>query len=206
MSFAERWTSHVRLAILLSLLEAPEEERLRLYVLHVLARVPGRSATVSLMCDLLADMGIEPGRDAAAAHLAWLDRSSLVDARGGDAAHLHESRARHGVGAMILDLGIDVAAGRASVPGVAPAPTLDWLQGNLDAKALRVPRSEVVDHIRWMSAAALVTWEGDAAPLYPTRKGIDVALGRDQVDGVKAPSSATILRMAAAAAASRLGG
>lgn len=197
MSFAEHFASHVRLAILLSLLESPAEERLRLYILHVLSQVPGHSATASLIVDLLADVRVEPGRDAVAAQLAWLDRSSLVEARGGGA--------KNGGGAMILDLGIDVEMGRTSVPGVAPAPTLDWLQGNLDAKALRVPRKDILDHVLWMVNALLVTWEGGDAALYPTRRGVDVAMGRDHVEGVKTPSSATILRMAAATAAARLG-
>jgi hypothetical protein len=145
--------------------------------------------------------------------LAWLDRSRLVKVSQDDGV----------VGALLLDLGRDVAGGRATVPGVAPAPTQDWVLANLEAKSIRLARSALLDHMLWCMERNLVTDDrvqdgGGAATgriagcaggeqmLFATNRGRDVALGKDEIDGVKSPSSATILRLASSAARDRIGG
>lgn len=194
MNFEDRLNSHIRLAILLSLIEEPAEDRLRHAVLRVLARIPGRSATSSMIAEFLADYGWQPARDEVTAIISWLDRSRLVKAAEDEGL----------LGAMLLDLGGDVAAGRATVPGVAPAPTMGWLQANLEAKSIRLGAHDLVGHVNWCRDHQLVTI-GDGG-VDPTPLGIDVALGRQEVAGVKAPSSATIMRLASNAALGRLGG
>lgn len=199
MDFSDRLASHARLAILLSLMEEPTEERLRYAMLRILSRVPGRSATASLLEEILPDYGFGPTRDEVVAILAWLDRSRLVKTAEDDGV----------TGAMILDLGHDVASGKATVPGIAPAPTLDWLRGNLEDKSLRLPLVDMGEHLCWLAdvGRALVDFDAGTDPVVMiTRRGSDVALGRAEVDGVKSPSSATIMRLASNAARDRLGG
>lgn len=199
MDFIERYASHVRLAILLSLLEEPAEERMRYAVLRILSRAPGRSATASFLEEVLPDCGFEPNRDEVVAILAWLDRSRLVMGTSDNGV----------LGAMLLDLGRDVACGKSKVPGVAPAPTVEWLQANLDAKSLRQSIDDMREHLCWLAedARALVDFDGgrDLVAMV-TRRGRDVATGRAEVDGVKSPSSTTIMRLASNAARDRLGG
>lgn len=194
MDFAERLFSHYRLAILLSLIEEPAEERLRYAVLRVLSRVPGRSATASMIEELLPEYGHQVTRDEVAAVIAWGHRSRLVKAAEDDGV----------LGALLLDLGRDVAGGRATVPGVAPAPTLDWLQANLEAKSIRLGMEELVEHVGWCVERDLA--ENGEAAVFVTGKGRDVALGRSEIEGVKAPSTSTIMRLASNAAAAKLGG
>jgi hypothetical protein len=197
MDFVERLASHVRLAILLSLLEEPAEERLRYAALRILSRIPGRAATASFLEEVLPDYGFDVTRDQVVAVLAWCHRSGLVVMPEDEGV----------IGALILDLGRDVAMGRARVPGVAPAATLSWLQDNLSAKSLRQSAADLCDQVSWLAAARLVTFD-DAPDLVamPTRLGGDVAAGRTEVLGVKSPSSSTIMRLASNAARDRLGG
>lgn len=197
MDFLERLASHVRLAILLSLLEEPAEERLRYAVLRILSRVPGRAATASFLEEVLPDYGFEPTRDEVAALLSWADRSRLVRASSDNGV----------LGALILDLGRDVAVGKAIVPGAAAAPTVLWLQENLSAKSLRQSSEDMREHLAWLAERRLVDFDDDAdLVVMLARKGRDVALGRAEVEGVKSPSSSTIMRLASNAARDRLGG
>ncbi len=192
MDFLDRLNAHVRLAILLALVEPPRIERLRHALLHMLWRVPGRSATASFLEESLADYGILATRDEVVAELAWLARSRLVvPAETGPA------------GALVLDLGRDVARGKTAVPGVAPGPALDWLRDRLDAASLRLSDVELLDHLGWLQDRDLVAVDD---LVLPTRLGCDVAQGRAHVEGVKPPSSTTIMRLASNAARDRLGG
>ena len=196
MNIEERLDSHARLAVLLSLMEAGEDPRLRYVVLRLLARVPGSAASASLIHEAAAETGLAITRDAVVATLAWLDRADLVLMTDDDGV----------VGALILDLGRDVAAGRTRVPGVAPAPTVGWLQSNLAAKALRLGEAALRDHLSWLAERGLVECDdGPELVVAITRRGADVAAGRTEVPGVKTPSSATIMRLAAGAASGRLG-
>lgn len=197
MNFEERLYSHYRLAILLSLIEEPAEARLRYAVLRVLSRIPGRSANVSMLATLLPAYGFAVGRDEVEATVAWCDRARLVKAAEDDGV----------LGGLLLDLGRDVVAGRATVPGVAPAPTFDWLQRNLEAKSIRLGMPDVIAHWSWCAERRLATCDDhDDGALFITPLGIDVAMGRSEVEGIQAPSTSTIMRLAGAAAATRLGG
>lgn len=194
MDFAERLASHVRLAILLSLLEEPAEERLRYAALRVLSRIPGRAATASFLEEVLPDYGFDVTRDQVVAVLAWCHRSRLVAMSEDEGV----------IGALILDLGRDVAAGKVMVPGVAPAPIHTWLQDNLAVKSLRQSLDDILGHLGWLEDHGLVRCDDLVA--MPTRLGCDVATGRAEVAGVKSPSSSTIMRLASNAARDRLGG
>lgn len=194
MNFAERYASHVRLAVLLSLIEAPADDRARLAILMILARAPGRAANISLIADLLPDHGVDAVRDGVAAHVAFLERSRLV-----------VTRRDGGVpGAMILDLGADVAAGLVGVPGVAPAPTREWLQATLDGRSLRISLGDLDATLAWLAERSLISVGSGVATI--THRGRDVVLGREMIDGIKSPSAETIMRMAARSAVDRLGG
>lgn len=194
MDFAERLNAHIRIAILLSLLEAPAEDRLRLAVLCILSRIPGRSATASFLEEMLLDYGFEATREQVVAVLSWCDRSGLVALSEDDGV----------VGALVLDLGRAVAAGKATVPGVAAATTPARLQDQLTAKSLRQPLDDILKHLGWLEDRGLVRL--DDLMVLPTVQGLDVASGRAEVDGVKPPSSSTIMRLASNAARDRLRG
>jgi len=197
MDIVERLASHARLAVLLSLMEGGGDPWRRYVVLRLLSRVPGRAASASLIEELAAEYGQAATRDQVVATLAWLDRADLALMTDDDGV----------IGALILDLGRDVATGRVVVPGVAPAPTLAWLQTNLAAKALRLPEADLRDHLFWLAERGLIDCDdGPDLVVTITRKGADVASGRAALPGVKAPSSATIMRLATAAARGRLGG
>lgn len=196
MDFTERFASHVRLAILLSLLEEPAEQRLRYAVLRILSRIPGRAGSASFVEEVLPDYGFDVTRDQVAAVLSWCHRSRLVTMTEDNGV----------LGGMILDLGRAVAAGKVAVPDVAPAPTWDWLQGNLSAKSLRQSEDDMREQLSWLAQRGLVDFDaGDDLVVMATRKGRDVALGRAEVAGVKSPSSSTIMRLASNAARDRLG-
>lgn len=197
MDIIERLASHVRLAILLSLLEEPAEDRLRYACLRILSRIPGRAATASILEEVLPEYGFDATRDQVVAVLSWCHRSRLVVMSEDEGV----------IGALILDLGRDVALGKVQVPGVAPAATMTWLQENLSAKSLRQSAGELKEHFVWLAGQELVTFD-DGADLVVmlTRRGCDVAVGRDEVPGVKSPSSSTIMRLASNAARDRLGG
>jgi hypothetical protein len=198
MDIIERLSSHVRLAILLSLMEEPVEERLRYACLRILSRIPGRAGTASFLEEVLPDYGFEVTRDQVVAALAWCHRSRLVAMSEDDGV----------IGALVLDLGRDVAAGKVTVPDVAPAPTATWLQDNLSAKSLRQSQDEVTEQLSWLGERKLVRCDGggDVLVVMLTRQGRDVVLGRAEVAGVKSPSSSTIMRLASNAARDRLGG
>jgi hypothetical protein len=192
IEFAERFSSHVRLAMLASLLEDPVEERLRTAVMYILARAPGRAANVSLITEILPDYGFDVSRDQVTAALAWAGRAGL-------AVEQHQGGV---TGGMLTDLGVEIAEGRTSVPGATPAATNSMLQDKLSALSLSVHLDDLISHIGWLVEKGLVRRIGAAVAV--TASGRDVALGRRQVEGIKAPSSSTIMRMAAAGAVATL--
>lgn len=193
MNFTERYASHVRLALLLSLVEGPRDADLRLCILRLLAGAPAGTATISLIKDALEDFGHRLTRDEVAAVIAWLVRARLVTPAPGDVP-----------GAMVLDLGRDVAEGRVQVPDVAVLPTLSWLVDKLVSVALPVSVADLGIHVEFLTSHDCVVMAGDA--LLITAKGRDVASGRDRLEGVKTPSATTIMTLASNAARDRLGG
>ncbi len=220
MDFTDRFASHIRLAILLSLLECPPPDRQRLSILDLLAQMPGGAATASILTDCLVDYGFAPSRDDVAADLSWLARSRLVTL---PARMMAKPPSAPGeAGAMILDLGREVANGRVTVAGVAPAATVSWLQNNLADLALRQGVEDIRSQLDFLAGQGLIirrAAEGGFATRAAeggfathadvsliTRIGQDVALGRAAAAGVKAPSSSTIMRIASDVALGRLGG
>lgn len=195
-TFAERWREHLRLAILLLLTEARAETLLRLVLLLLLAEAPGRSATASLLIDGAGDFGLTPTRDQVETALAWLAEQGAVTLT-------HEDGV---TGAAILSRGLDVVAGRADPPGVAPLPTYLWVQTRLAAISLQASIEDVEAETGWLLMRSLVTFRGDAGLLFATRDGRDTALGRRHVDGVKVASPETVMRAAASAASNMLRG
>lgn len=193
MNFADRFASHVRLAILQSLVEGPVDADLRLCILRLLMWAPAGTATISLIRDGLEDFGHRLTRDEVDAIVAGLIRSRLVMPAAGAVA-----------GAMLLDLGRDVAEGRVQVPDVAALPTIAWLADKLAGVALPVSLADLGRHLDFLTAAGCLRLVDDSVLI--TARGRDVAVGRDKVDGVKNPSAATIMRLASNAARDRLGG
>ncbi len=96
MSYAETLSKHRRLTILRALNEAP-----------------GYTANESLLNAVCNDFGVTTNRDQMAAELAWLEEQQLISLE--DIAGLKVAR--------ITERGQDVAAGKASHPGVKrPGP------------------------------------------------------------------------------------
>lgn len=193
-TFSPRWLAHVRLAILLRLIESDRQEDLRLCLLRLLAETPGGGGNVSYLVDELADYALHPTRDDVAAALAWLDRQGLV-------AFDRENKAP---GARLLTRGKGVAEGREGVPGIAALSTVDWVQRGLEAVSLTVPRSVLEEQLAWMVGERLVLVR--AGVVIATARGELVAQGREICDGVQQPSAETMMRMAAANARRTLGG
>lgn len=193
ISFADRYAAHVRLAILLSLVEVPQEDDVRLGILRLLAGAPQGTSTQSLVRDALEDFDHRLTRDEIAAVSAWLVRAGLVRIPAGPVPAV-----------MLLDLGRDVADGRVPVPGVAPLPTEEWMLDRLAHVSLPVAHTDLDGHLDHLAEAGCLR-RRDGLVLI-TRKGRDVAVGRDQVDGVKAPSASTIMAAASAGARARLEG
>ena len=97
MSYAATLAAHARLSILLVLAEAPEGQ-----------------ANCSIITDAVREVGLPISRDQARTHVSWLAEQGLVKAD-----FITESLCI----ATITVRGQDVAAGRASVPGVKkPSP------------------------------------------------------------------------------------
>jgi len=196
-AFAERYAAHVRLAILLRLIEPPEADRRRLFLLRVLAGAPGGALTASLLHEAAADFVPAPPRDVVVSDLAWLAGLDVV---------LFD-RANGVARAVLLARGRDLVEDRTRVPGVAPLPTIGWVQDGLRAISLAVSRSDLDGYLDWLREAGLVRVSGGPAPLVSlTPKGRDVALGRDRCEGVKEVSHETMMRLAAAGARSMLEG
>lgn len=193
-TFSPRWLAHVRLAVLLRLIEGSRQEDLRLCLLRLLAETPGQSGTVSYLVDELADYALHPTRDDVAAELAWLDRQGLV---------LFD-RENKAPGARLLTRGLGLAEGRETVPGVAALPTVDWVQQGLESVSLSVPRSALEAELEWLQAQHLVRRRGDV--VICTQRGELVARGREACEGVRGPSPETAMRLAAQAARRTLGG
>ncbi|MBN2752601.1 MAG: hypothetical protein JXQ84_07820 [Rhodospirillaceae bacterium] len=193
-TFADRWREHLRLAALLLLTGTRADHVLRLLLLVMLGQAPGRAATISLLSDGLMDYGLSPTRDQVETALAWLAEQALIQTIREDGV----------TGAMVLSRGLDIAAGSATVPGIAAPPTLPWLQGRLEAISLRASMGDIEVECDWLAARNLIK------PLnglvFATHTGRDVALGRRLVEGVKQASPETILRAAANAASNMLRG
>lgn len=85
----------------------------RLSILRHLSDVPGYSANDSLLLGLLQQLGLAVSRDQVRTALTWLAEQGLVE----------NSTIASVMVATITQRGIDVAAGRAFVPGVQrPSP------------------------------------------------------------------------------------
>lgn len=84
----------------------------RLHLLQLLAESPSYEATQYLLYQALPDRALAASLDQVAGDLAWLEEQGLVDVRPIDTARL----------ARLTQRGADVAAGRASVPGVDRPP------------------------------------------------------------------------------------
>lgn len=194
--FAERYHAHVRLAVLLRLIEPPEVERRRLFLLRALAAAPGGALTASLLHEAAGEFAPAPPRDVVIGDLGWLAEQGLVAFEGGRVP-----------GAVLLRRGRDVAAGRARAPGVAALPTVDWLQEGVRAVSLSVALRDLLDYVGWLETNRLVATvsEGGECLVLLTAFGRDVALGRDRCDGVKEVSHETVMRLAASSARSVLG-
>lgn len=83
-------------------------EHLRVTLLRLLADAPGYKLNESLLTDLSKDYGFDPSRDRTRTELAWLAEQGLVNLDGPD--HCRTAR--------LTSRGLDVAEGRATVPGV----------------------------------------------------------------------------------------
>lgn len=195
MSFPERWTGHIRLAILLATVEAAAVQTLRLCILRTLSEAPGGTANVSMILDGLEDYALSPSRDQVMSQIGWLAENGLA---------LNQADAVVG-GAMILDRGRDVAMGRIKAPGVAELPTMLWLQRKLAEVSVTASLDHILGEVDWLrSHNFLARKPADCA--VATQAGRDVALGRATVEGVKTPSASTIMRLASNAARDMMGG
>ena len=88
-----------------------EDQRLR--VLQILERAAGYDLNIHVLRMELEHLGHRPSLDALRAELAWLEEQGLVGTR----------PVQDLVVAVATERGLDVAAGRAGVPGVArPRP------------------------------------------------------------------------------------
>lgn len=97
MTFKTHFASHLRLAIL-----------------RLLSEAPGYSLNASITADALGSMGLSASRDQVRGEIAWLAEQGLVSG---------EELAGGLVVATLTERGADVASGRAAVPGVQrPAP------------------------------------------------------------------------------------
>lgn len=80
----------------------------RLVILRVLAELPAYRTNSYLLQTLLRQWGHEPSADQVKGDLAWLQEQQLVTVEVVESVHIATLTAR----------GADVAAGRATVPGV----------------------------------------------------------------------------------------
>ncbi len=85
----------------------------RLVVLHILSELPQFRSNSSVMANLLGEFGHHPSRDQVKTELVWLGEQNLIKVED--------------IGSVLVvtltERGADVAAGRASVPGVSkPRP------------------------------------------------------------------------------------
>lgn len=185
---AERLAEHRRLVALRILSDAPEE-RLRRDLLAVVLAAGG-AANLSLLADGLSDLGWLATRDQVRTAAAWLTDQGLVGLAVQDGVD----------GALLRDAGADVAEGRRLVPGVAPPPSAEWLARRMNALMVRASAEEVAQALGWLQRAALVLGDEAGRCWRVTRRGADVAAGREVVAGVKRPSFDSIMRAAANAA------
>jgi len=186
MSFAETIASHVRLAILLTTVESPREMRLRLTALLTLLKLPQKSATISLLSDLMS-----VSREEITAEIAWMDRSKLVSFSDGTPARV-----------VCMDMGLDVAMGRMTCPGIATMITIDYLHHHLQGLALSVSMADLEAHIAFLTQERCVIRTSEVVEI--TQRGLDVVTGRCSVNGIKSPSMSTIMTLAADAAKNKM--
>jgi hypothetical protein len=86
---------------------------LRLTILRLLAGAPGYRANSSIMHSAAVEFGLGASRDQIKSELAWLSEQGAVQTTGVGGL----------VVATLTDRGLDVAEGRAVIPGVQrPAP------------------------------------------------------------------------------------
>lgn len=87
---------------------------LRLTILRILAEAPSCKANSSILTDAADALGVPATRDQVRAEIAWLEEQRLVTS---------EQSLPGLVVATVTERGLDVAAGRATVPGVQrPTP------------------------------------------------------------------------------------
>jgi Fe2+ or Zn2+ uptake regulation protein len=85
----------------------------RLVILRILAELPGYNCNSSILADMLERYAHQPSRDQIHTDLAWLAEQGLVQTEKVESVRI----------ATITQHGLDVAAGRATVPGVKrPGP------------------------------------------------------------------------------------
>lgn len=94
MDYADHFTAHLRITIL-----------------RLLAAQPGYKCNSSLLTDAADSVGISTTRDKVKTELAWLREQGLVTVAAPDDRLMI---------ATLTDRGLDVAEGRARVPGVKP--------------------------------------------------------------------------------------
>ncbi len=88
-------------------------EHLRITVLRLLLEDPGYSGNEALLVDMSTAYGFSPSRDRMRTELDWLREQGLVTLSGPE--HCRTAR--------LTERGADVAAGRATAPGVKrPGP------------------------------------------------------------------------------------
>ena len=80
----------------------------RLQILYVLAKASDYTANEYMLQQLVAGRGHSVSRDALRVDLAWLEEQGLIKVEINSTTHV----------ARLLNRGVDVAAGRATVPGV----------------------------------------------------------------------------------------
>ena len=86
----------------------------RLIVLQLLDQAEGYDLNINILASALAEFGHRPSLDKLRSELAWLEEQGLIDTRNVGSVVVAQATAR----------GLDVAHGRARVPGVKrPGPT-----------------------------------------------------------------------------------
>lgn len=193
--FQQSLTEHRRLSALRALTVVPFDHELRRDLLGVLVCLPGNTGNISLCRDLLAEAGYELSRDKLAGCAAWLAEQGLV------------SMFQQGTTDVVTvtTRGEDVAAGHASLPGVAPKTDFNWLIRAMGDYGLVLTLEITIEIVDWLISYFLIRCDRNGN-LTLTRRGEEVANGRATIEGVKKPSAGAIMAAAAVAAHNRLSG
>ncbi|SDH74875.1 hypothetical protein [Roseospirillum parvum] len=176
------WLAHVRLAMLIVLAGVPAAAVRRRDLLRGLHGLPGDMASLSLLAEL-----ITAPRAQVLGDLSWLADAGLV--------HLEPGPDGAPQGAALLTRGREVALGLADVAGIAPPMTAAAMSSALAGVSLALGPQDTETQRAWLIEAGLL-----GADWALTELGRAVALGRARVDGVRAPSRETAMKLAAATA------